>query len=104
MMEGSPKEPARGASQEPKLRAVALEYQGAEGEAQGAPKVRAKGTGHAAQRILDVAEEHSIPVHHDADLVGLLGHCDIGDEIPAALYGAVAEVLVWLHVANGQKP
>lgn len=100
MMEESRQEPPS----EPKLRAVALEYQGEGAAAHGAPKVRAKGTGHAAQRILDVAEEHEIPVHHDADLVGLLGHCDIGDEIPAALYGAVAEVLVWLHVANGPKP
>ena len=78
-------------------RAVALRH---DASADGAPRVTASGAGFAARRILELADEHDIPIHRDADLAGLLALCDVGAEVPEALWGAVAEVLVWLHRAN----
>ncbi len=69
-------------------RAIALRYTG-----EGAPTVSAKGSGLVAEQILSMAQEHNIPLHEDADLVALLSRLELGDEIPVALYTAVAEVL-----------
>lgn len=76
---------------------VALRY--AE-EDDASPRVVAKGEGALAQRLLDLAREHGVPVRQDADLVQLLALCDLGEEIPAELYGAVAEMLLYLWRLN----
>jgi flagellar biosynthesis protein len=70
--------------------AVALSYPGA-----GAPKVTAKGHGETAERILELANEHEIPLWQDAGLAGVLAQVDLGDEIPEALYTAVSEVIAF---------
>ena len=80
-------------------RAVALRY---EREAQAAPKVVAKGTGLLAERILELAREHEIPVREDADLLKLLSLSEVGDEIPTEVYSAVAEILACLYALNGE--
>jgi len=79
------------------VRAVALRY---DESASHAPQVVAKGAGDVAQRILAAAESAGVPVHADADLVELLSACHLGDEIPAELYAAVAELLTWLYGIN----
>ena len=73
-----------------KRSAVALEY---EPEKDRAPKVVASGRGYVAERILDTAREHDIPVHQDA---GLTKSLEIGEFIPPELYQVVAEVLVFV--------
>ena len=70
--------------------AVALNYPGA-----GAPKVTAKGRGAVAEKILELAAENDIPLWQDAGLAGVLAQVDLGDEIPAALYAAVSEVIAF---------
>ncbi|NNF67775.1 MAG: flagellar protein FhlB [Gammaproteobacteria bacterium] len=70
--------------------AVALNYPG-----KGAPRVTAKGNGLIADRILEVARENDIPLWQDANLAGVLAQIDLGDEIPEALYTAVAEVIAF---------
>ena len=72
-----------------KRSAVALEYDRA-------PKVVASGRGHVAERILDTAREHDIPVHQDAGLTKSLENVEIGEFIPPELYQVVAEVLVFV--------
>lgn len=73
--------------------AVALSYQDG---AMGAPRVIAKGTDLVAQRIRELGDEHQIPRLEAAPLArALYTHVDLGHEIPAALYTAVAEVLAW---------
>lgn len=73
--------------------AVALRY--SDGAA--APRVVAKGTGLVAARIRELAAEHRVPVLAAPPLARALHrHVDIGHEIPAALYTAVAEVLAWV--------
>jgi flagellar biosynthesis protein len=79
--------------------AVALHYDGV-----GAPRVTAKGSGAVAERILQVAREHGIPLHEDPALLDLLGRLDLGAEIPRALYVAVAEVIAFAYRVSGKVP
>ena len=73
--------------------AVALRY--AEGQA--APRVVAKGAGLVAARIRALAAEHRVPLLQAPPLARALHqHVELGQEIPAALYTAVAEVLAWV--------
>lgn len=78
--------------------AVALNYDG-----NGAPKVTAKGKGLLAERIIDLAEEQGIPLHHNAGLVGFLASVPLGDEIPRELYLAVAEVIAFAYLLSGKQ-
>jgi flagellar biosynthesis protein len=73
-------------------RAVALKYDGV-----AAPRVVASGQGHVADRIAEKAREAGVAVREDAALVEILGHLQLGQEIPEDLYKAVAEVLVWAY-------
>lgn len=74
--------------------AVALKYDEGSG---GAPTVIAKGTGLVAARIRELAAEHRIPTLEAPPLArALYQHVELGQEIPVALYTAVAEVLAWV--------
>jgi flagellar biosynthesis protein len=66
-----------------------------------APKLVAKGNGHLARRILELAEEHGVPIHHDPDLVAVLEPLDVDKMIPPELFQAMAAVLAALYRANG---
>jgi flagellar biosynthetic protein FlhB len=74
--------------------AVALKY--SEGK-MGAPKVVAKGTDDIAAKIRELARENKVPLMEAPPLARALHtHTEIGDEIPEALYTAVAEVLAYV--------
>ena len=77
--------------------AVALHYDG-----DTAPTLTAKGKGEVARQILEIAREHNVPLHEDADLVQLLSRLDLGDEIPRNLYIAVAEVIAFAYLVSGK--
>lgn len=62
-----------------------------------APKLVARGRGHTAQKILDLASEYDIPVRKDPTLVSILGALDLGADVPPDLYGVIAEVLAWAY-------
>jgi flagellar biosynthesis protein len=62
-----------------------------------APRVLAKGSGIVAERILELAKAHGVPVREDPALVSLLATVDVDSEIPPALYHAVAEVLAFVY-------
>lgn len=88
--------------------AVALKY--TEGKMR-APRVVAKGADLVAARIREVAAEHKVPLLEAPPLArALFRHTEIGDEIPAALYTAVAEVLAYVfqlrhyREAGGTRP
>ncbi|HEU5271109.1 MAG TPA: EscU/YscU/HrcU family type III secretion system export apparatus switch protein [Jatrophihabitans sp.] len=73
--------------------AVALRYEANKG----APRVVAKGADHVAARIREVAERNRVPMVQDVLLARTLySACDIGQEIPADLYQAVATVLAFV--------
>jgi flagellar biosynthetic protein FlhB len=74
--------------------AVALRYEGAK---MAAPKVVAKGAGHMAERIRQVAAENGVPIIENKPLAQSLHKLvDLGKEIPSELYQAVAEILAML--------
>ncbi len=62
-----------------------------------APKVKAKGAGQLADRILKIARQHGIPIKQDNELVETLYALDIDQEIPPELYKAVAEILAFIY-------
>lgn len=73
--------------------AVALRYE----PGTGAPRVIAKGSGHIAARIRELATESRVPMVQDIPLARALHDaCDLGQEIPAHLYAAVARVLAFV--------
>ena len=77
--------------------AVALHY-----DRTGAPTVVAKGKGTIGEKIIEVAKEHGIPIEENEVLAGALSNVELGDEIPAELYKAVAEVLIFVLRLSGR--
>ena len=77
--------------------AVALHY-----DRTGAPRVVAKGQGSIGAKIIEVARAHDIPIEENEVLAGALSNVEIGDEIPAELYKAVAEVLMFVLRLSGR--
>ena len=75
--------------------AVALRY---DESRMRAPLVVAKGTDLVAARIREIATEHSVPIFEAPPLARALHHnVEIGGEIPATLYVAVAQVLTYIY-------
>jgi flagellar biosynthetic protein FlhB len=75
--------------------AVALRY---EESRMRAPIVVAKGADLVALRIREIAAEHHVPVVEAPPLARALhAGCQLGDEIPARLYAAVAQVLTYVY-------
>lgn len=64
------------------------------------PTMIGAGSGKIAEHILDLAREHNIPIHEDADLVEILAHLQPGDKIPPATYTVVAEILSFIYKVN----
>ncbi len=75
--------------------AVALKYDEA---SMSAPRVVAKGADLLAMKIRDLATEHRVPVLQAPPLArALYAHTEVDQEIPAALFAAVAQVLAWVY-------
>lgn len=83
-----------------KKKAVALKYDPLKDKA---PKVTAKGQGLIAEKIIQLAKEHGIPVKDDPDLVEVLSGLELDSEIPPNVYIVVAELLAFAYSMNGKK-
>ena len=81
-------------------KAVALRY---ERRKDSAPKVLAKGKGIIAEKIVELAKKHGIPVIEDEELVSFLVLLDLGEEIPPSLYKAVAKILALVYKKVAKK-
>lgn len=79
--------------------AVALKYDG-----KNAPRVTAKGRGDLARQIFELAQTHDVPLEEDPELVRLLASIPLGDQIPQALYVAVAEVIAFAYMLSDKVP
>ena len=75
-------------------KAVALKYEPSKMDA---PVIVAKGSGLLAERILETAKEHGVPVQEDPALVEVLSKLDLDQQIPPELYYLVAEVLSFIY-------
>jgi flagellar biosynthetic protein FlhB len=79
--------------------AVALKFEASE---MMAPAVIAKGAGHIAERIKEIAREHQVPIVEDKPLAQTLFKIvEIGEFIPVELYRAVAEILAYVYRLRG---
>jgi len=82
--------------------AVALAYKQGEHDA---PLVVAKGQDFLARRIKEVAAEHGVEMVENVALArSLYQFCEIGDEIPAEFYKAVADILVYVYGLKNKLP
>lgn len=79
--------------------AIALRYDKGELDA---PRVVAKGAGYVARRIVETARRHGVPVVERKPVAqALYKAVQVGQEIPAALYQAIAEVLAYVYRLRG---
>ena len=75
--------------------AVALKY---DDQNMGAPQVIAKGADLLAFKIREIAKNHGVPVLESPVLArALYAHAELDREIPAPLFGAVAQVLAYVY-------
>jgi len=79
-------------------RATALRWTGT-----GAPQVVAAGRGAVAEKILEAANAAGVPVREDPGLADALAALALGQEVPEALWTAVAEVLAWAYRLEGKS-
>ena len=80
--------------------AVALTYERGIDES---PKLAAKGKGHIAEKIIELARAHGVQIKQDEDLALMLEKLDIDMPIPVEAYVAVAEILAYVYKVNAQK-
>jgi flagellar biosynthetic protein FlhB len=81
--------------------AVALRY---EHLSMAAPRVVAMGKNFMALRIRELAKQHQVPIIENPPLAqALYKNCEVGQEIPASLYKAVAEVLAYVFKILNQR-
>jgi flagellar biosynthesis protein len=66
--------------------------------------VVASGRGPIADRIIELARANGISVRENADLAQLLHAVGVGEQIPAAAFAVVAEILFYVLKANGRLP
>jgi flagellar biosynthesis protein len=78
-------------------KAVALKYDPA---LDNAPVASAQGKGKIAERMIELARDAGVPIYDDPDLVNTLSQLDWYEEIPEALYRAVAEILAFTYRLN----
>jgi flagellar biosynthetic protein FlhB len=70
-----------------------------------APIVVAKGVDEVAARIREVASEHQVPIFEAPPLArALFRGVALGEEIPASLYVAVAQVLTYVYQLKSLRP
>jgi flagellar biosynthesis protein len=79
--------------------AVALFYDG-----ESTPTISAKGEGHTAQEIIDIATEHGVTLCENKPLLELLMSLELGDEIPENLYISIAQIIAFAYKLQGRVP
>lgn len=83
--------------EKPFQKAVALRYRP---HRDPAPRVTAKGSGKVAEKIIQLARDHGIPLREDPALVEILSQLDLHQEIPPTVYVVVAEILAFVYSLN----
>ncbi len=81
-------------------KAVALTY---DSDEDAAPRVSAKGRGALAEKIIEIAKAHDIPIQSDEDLVRVLEKVELDQEIPLEVYAVVAEIFAYIYRTNRKK-
>ena len=80
--------------------AAALRY---EPKQDRAPKLIAKGQGALAEKLIELARQHDIPIRQDKNLLQILSRLDLNEEIPAQVYQVVAEILAFIYRLSNRR-
>jgi flagellar biosynthetic protein FlhB len=81
--------------------AIAIKY---DMKKDSAPRVVAKGMDSLALKIKEIANKHNVPLHEDRELArALYKNCQVGDQIPANLFKAVAQILAYIFQLRKAK-
>ena len=78
-------------NRKPANKAVALQY----GAGDAAPVIVASGMGYMAEKIVETAQEHGVPIYEDNSLSTILTQLKLGQEVPEELYQAIVEIYVY---------
>ncbi len=78
-------------------KAVSLQYEPAKQEA---PIITAKGQGIIAEKIIELAKKHHIPIKDDPDLIEILSQLELDEQIPPVVYQVVAEIFSFIYHLN----
>jgi len=68
-----------------------------------APKITGNGRGYLAEKILELARQHGIPIRQDKNLLQILSRLDLHQEVPPEVYKAVAEILAFIYRLSNRK-
>jgi len=79
--------------------AISIEYE----TSASAPIVTAKGKGYIAAEIIQTAKAHGIPIQESPELIDILSQVELNQEIPEALYEAVAQILIFAYQISGKE-
>jgi flagellar biosynthesis protein len=82
------------------LLAAALKY---DQKKDAAPRVTAQGRGIVAEKIIELARKHDVPIKNDPALVQILSKLDLDEQIPTEIYKAVAEILAFVYSVNERR-
>lgn len=66
--------------------------------------VVASGMGYMAEKIVEVASDHGVPVYEDTSLATILAQLELGQEIPESLYQAVVEIYLYFLEFDPNDP
>jgi len=80
--------------------AAALRY---EPKRDRAPRLIAKGQGTLAEKLIELARLHDIPIRQDKNLLQILSRLDLNEEIPAQVYQVVAEILAFIYRLSNRR-
>ncbi|MBN2706082.1 MAG: EscU/YscU/HrcU family type III secretion system export apparatus switch protein [Deltaproteobacteria bacterium] len=89
--------PSEREHQRGRLQAAALRY---DQEKHEAPVLAAKGSGAVAEKIIELAVRHGIPLKKDPELLRILMQLELNQEIPENVFQAVAEILAMIYRAE----
>jgi flagellar biosynthetic protein FlhB len=81
--------------------AIAVKY---EMDKDSAPVILAKGIDELAKKIKEIAISNNVPLHEDRELArSLYQACEVGEQIPGALFQAVAQVLAYVYQLRDER-
>ena len=76
------------------LQAFAIKY---DVDKDKSPKIIAQGNANIAEMILEIAEDHKIPLYEDPSLSKLLSKLKLNQSVPPKLYAILAEILAFAY-------
>lgn len=65
-----------------------------------APEVVSAGVEWGRERVVALADAHTLPVRATLDVFALLSACDVDDELDPRTLEVVADVIAWLDAAQ----